>query len=96
MTMRATWNGAVLAESDETVVVENNHYFPVSSLNADYFTGTESHTLCPWKGTASYYSITVDGVGNPDAAWYYPDPKPEAEMVRGRVAFWKGVTVSEV
>jgi uncharacterized protein (DUF427 family) len=96
MTMRATWNGAVLAESDETVVVENNHYFPESSLHRDYFSGSATESVCPWKGTASYYSVTVDGQTNADAAWYYPHPKAEAEMVTDRVAFWKGVEVTSV
>ncbi|MCX6396344.1 MAG: DUF427 domain-containing protein [Propionibacteriales bacterium] len=94
MTMRATWNGAVLAESDDTVVVENNHYFPESSLNREYFTGSAKNTVCPWKGAASYYSVTVDGQVNADAAWYYPEPYEKASMVAGRVAFWKGVQVS--
>lgn len=94
MTMKAIWNGVVLAESDDTVVVENNHYFPESSLNRDYFSGSDKHTVCPWKGTASYYSVTVDGSVNADAAWYYPDPLPDAAMVAGRVAFWKGVEVT--
>jgi len=96
MTMQAIWNGTVLATSDDTVVVENNHYFPASSLNRDYFSGSEKQTVCPWKGTASYYSVTVDGKTNDDAAWYYPDPKPDAVAVTDRVAFWKGVEVTEV
>ncbi|MCW2755317.1 MAG: hypothetical protein JWQ32_2728 [Marmoricola sp.] len=96
MTMQATWHGAVLASSADTVVVEGNHYFPAESLNRDHFSGTETHTLCPRKGTASYYSVTVDGETNADAAWYYPDPLPEAMMVAGRVAFWRGVEVREV
>ncbi|MCW2856835.1 MAG: hypothetical protein JWR52_2450 [Marmoricola sp.] len=96
MTMEATWHGAVLASSADTVVVEGNHYFPAESLNRDHFSGTGTHTLCPWKGTASYYSVTVDGETNADAAWYYPEPLPEAMMVAGRVAFWRGVEVREV
>ncbi|MFC3965829.1 DUF427 domain-containing protein [Nocardia jiangsuensis] len=92
--MRAEWNGAVLAESDDTVVVEGNHYFPASSLNRAYFGDSDKHSVCPWKGTASYYSVTVDGARNPDAAWYYPDPKPEAEEIRDRVAFWRGVEIT--
>jgi uncharacterized protein (DUF427 family) len=91
--MKATWNGVTLAESDDTVVVEGNHYFPASSLKREYVTFSNTHTACPWKGTASYYSLLVDGEMNADAVWYYPDPKPEAEMVRDRVAFWKGVKV---
>ena len=93
--MKATWNGAVIAQSDDTVLVEGNHYFPESTLDRQYVTFSNQKTVCPWKGTASYYSLLVDGEMNPDAVWYYPDPKPEAEMVRGRVAFWKGVKVTE-
>ena len=95
MTMQAIWNGVVLAESDDTVVVENNHYFPESSLNKDYFSASALTSVCPWKGTASYYSVTVDGETNADAAWYYPTPLPEADMVTDRVAFWKGVQVKQ-
>ncbi|MDM7941937.1 MAG: DUF427 domain-containing protein [Hydrogenophaga sp.] len=92
--MKATWNGAVIAQSDDTVVLEGNHYFPESSLNRDFVTFSNHRTSCPWKGQASYYSLLVDGELNTDAAWYYPDPKPEAEEIRGRVAFWKGVKVA--
>lgn len=92
--MRATWNGAVLAESDETVVVEGNHYFPESSLNRAHFVDSPTHSNCPWKGVASYYSVVVDGQTNTDAAWYYPTPKDAAKQIEGRVAFWKGVTVA--
>lgn len=92
--MKAVWNGAVLAESDETVVVEGNHYFPPESINTEYFRPSDSHTVCPWKGTASYYDIVVDGQINKDSAWFYPDTKPAAENVRGYVAFWKGVRVT--
>ena len=92
--MKATWNGAVIAQSDDTVVVEGNHYFPADSLNRDYVTFSNHKTTCAWKGQASYYSLMVDGELNADAGWYYLDPKPEAEMVRGRVAFWKGVQVT--
>jgi uncharacterized protein (DUF427 family) len=91
--VKATWNGAVIAQSDDTVVVEGNHYFPDTSLNRDYVTFSNHKTTCAWKGQASYYSLIVNGELNPDAAWYYADPKPEAEMVKGRVAFWKGVKV---
>lgn len=94
--MQATWNGAVLARSDDTVVVEGNHYFPAEDLVRTYFSGSETHTVCGWKGTASYYDVTVEGETNRDAAWYYPDPLPEARMVAGRVAFWRGVEVTEV
>jgi uncharacterized protein (DUF427 family) len=91
--MKATWNGAVIAQSDDTVVVEGNHYFPESSLKREYVSFSNHKTTCAWKGQASYYSLLVNGEMNIDAVWYYPDPKPEAEMVRGRVAFWKGVKV---
>ncbi len=92
--MKAIWNGAVLAESDDTIVVEGNHYFPASSLNRDYFTESKTKSLCPWKGIASYYSIVVDGAENTDAAWYYRKPFPFAKKVKNRVAFWNGVEVS--
>lgn len=91
--MKAIWNGALIAQSDDTVVVEGNHYFPAASLNRDYVTFSNHHTSCAWKGQASYYSLLVNGEMNADAAWYYPDPKPEAEMVKDRVAFWKGVKI---
>ena len=91
--MKAIWNNAVIAESDDTVVVEGNHYFPAASLNGQYVTISNHRTTCAWKGQASYYSLLVNGELNTDAAWYYADPKPEAEMVRDRVAFWKGVKV---
>ncbi|MCB2018008.1 MAG: DUF427 domain-containing protein [Hydrogenophaga sp.] len=91
--MKATWNGAVIAESDDTVLVEGNHYFPESALNRDHVTFSNHRTTCPWKGEAKYLSLLVNGELNPDAAWYYPDPKTEAEQIRGRVAFWKGVKV---
>ena len=93
--MKATWNGATLAESDETVVVEGNHYFPAGSVNRELLRPSATQTVCPWKGTASYYTIEVDGKRNDDAAWSYPEPKPAAEEIRDRVAFWKGVTVGE-
>jgi uncharacterized protein (DUF427 family) len=92
--MKATWKGAVVAESDDTVVVEGNHYFPASALKREYVTFSNHRTTCAWKGQASYYSLMVDGELNPEAVWYYPDPKPEAEMVKDRVAFWKGVTIT--
>ena len=91
--MKATWKGTVLAQSDDTVVVEGNHYFPAAALDQKYVTFSNHHTSCGWKGKASYYSLIVDGEMNLDAVWYYPEPKPEAEMVRDRVAFWKGVKV---
>ncbi|MDP9073398.1 MAG: DUF427 domain-containing protein [Actinomycetota bacterium] len=93
--MRASWNGTVLAESDDTVVVEGNQYFPLDSVKPDHLRESATHSMCPWKGTASYYDVVVDGAVNGDAAWYYPEPKPEAHMVTGRVAFWRGVTVAE-
>ena len=90
----ATWNGVVLAESDDTVVVEGNHYFPIESVNGDYLSDSDTRTVCPWKGVASYYDITVAGQTNEGAAFYYPEPKPAAADIRDRVAFWKGVSVS--
>jgi uncharacterized protein (DUF427 family) len=92
--MKAVWNGTVLAESDRTVVVEGNHYFPPEAIRASYFKPSDTHTVCAWKGTASYYTIEVDGHRNPDAAWYYPEPKEAAQQLTGYVAFWKGVTVT--
>ena len=92
--MKAIWNGTVIAESEDTVVLEGNHYFPESALKKDYVTFSNHKTSCPWKGQASYYSLLVNGELNIDAAWYYADPKPEADNIRGRVAFWKGVKVS--
>ena len=91
--MKAIWNGTVIAESDDTVVVEGNHYFPASALKREYTTFSNHRTSCPWKGQASYYSLLVNGEMNTDAVWYYADPKPEADMVRDRVAFWHGVKV---
>ena len=91
--MKAIWNGQVVAESDATVVVEGNHYFPASSLNREYVLESNHRSTCPWKGQARYYSLLVDGDLNPDAVWYYPEPREGAEMVRDRVAFWKGVRV---
>jgi uncharacterized protein (DUF427 family) len=90
---RATWNGVVLAESDETVVVEGNHYFPPDALRREHFKPSRTHTVCGWKGTASYYDVEVDGQVNQDAAWYYPEPLDAARQIAGYVAFWKGVKV---
>ncbi|MFQ5612060.1 MAG: DUF427 domain-containing protein [Anaerolineae bacterium] len=90
---KAIWNGAVLAESDETIVVEGNHYFPPDSINREYFRQNERHTVCPWKGTASYYDVEVDGKVNRSAAWYYPSPKSAAKNIKGYIAFWNGVKV---
>jgi len=92
--MKAIWNNKTIAESDHTIVVENNHYFPESSIKKEYFEKSEKTTSCPWKGKASYYSIEVDGKTNPDAAWYYPNPKLAAKEITNHVAFWKGVQVS--
>lgn len=91
--MKATWNNTILAESDNTTVVEGNHYFPAESINKEYFEESGTHTVCPWKGTASYYNIVVKGETNKDAAWYYPNTKPDAKNIESHVAFWKGVTV---
>lgn len=93
MRKQAIWNGTVLAESDDLVQVEGNHYFPKESLNAELFKESDTQTICPWKGTASYYNIEVAGQTNIDAAWYYPEPKIAAKEIAGRVAFWKGVEV---
>ncbi len=90
---KAVWNDLVIADSDDTVVVEGNHYFPRAALRDDVLRASTTHTFCPWKGTASYYSLEHDGRSSADAVWYYPDPLPEAEMVRDRVAFWKDVSV---
>jgi uncharacterized protein (DUF427 family) len=91
--MQAIWNNTVIAESEDTVLVEGNCYFPESSLKREYTTFSNHRTSCSWKGQASYYSLLINGELNPDSVWFYPDPKPEAEMVRGRVAFWKGVEI---
>ncbi|MFE4976216.1 DUF427 domain-containing protein [Kitasatospora sp. NPDC056651] len=91
----ASWRGVVIAESDDTVVVEGNHYFPAEAVRSEYLRPSETTTVCPWKGTAGYHTLEVDGRTNPDAAWFYADPKPEAEHVRDRVAFWRGVEVAE-
>ena len=92
--MKAIWNDTVIAESDETVVVENNHYFPAGSVKAEYLRDSAHSSFCPWKGTASYKTLVVDGAENPNAAWYYPEPKDAAAEIKDHVAFWKGVTVS--
>jgi uncharacterized protein (DUF427 family) len=93
--MKAIWNEQVLAESDQTVVIEGNHYFPHESINPTFFKPSETHTTCPWKGRASYYSIEVDGQVNVDAAWYYPEVSEKASSIKNHVAFWKGVQVKE-
>ena len=92
--MKAVWKGVTLAESNDTVLVEGNHYFPAESVQSQYFTFSNHKTMCPWKGEATYQSLLVDGEMNLDAAWTYADPKPEADNIKGRVAFWKGVTVA--
>lgn len=90
---RAIWNGAVIAESDATVVVEGNHYFPPEAVKREHLGESASHTVCGWKGTASYYDVVVDGATNKDAAWYYPAPKDAARQITGYIAFWRGVRV---
>lgn len=90
---KAIWKGAVIAESEETVMVEGNHYFPPESVVRDYLQESQTQTSCPWKGKASYYHVMVNGELNADAAWYYPDPKPKASHIKDHVAFWHGVEV---
>jgi len=92
---RATWNGAVIAESDDTIIVEGNHYFPPDSVNQEYFKDSKTTSICPWKGEASYYSLEVGGNKNDDAAWWYATPKEAAAEIKDYVAFWRGVEVSE-
>ncbi|TDB66870.1 DUF427 domain-containing protein [Arundinibacter roseus] len=92
--MKATWNNQILAESEAIVVIENNHYFPIESVKTEFLKSSDTHTICPWKGTASYYTLVVDGEVNKDAAWYYPEPKEAAAEIAGYVAFWKGVKIS--
>jgi uncharacterized protein (DUF427 family) len=92
---KATWNGAVIAESNDTVEVEGNQYFPADAVKKEYLRSSDHHSDCPWKGTASYYSLDVNGKMNPDAAWFYPDPFDAAKEIKGRIAFWRGVTVTE-
>ena len=91
--MKALWNGQVIAESMDTVVVEGNHYFPLESVNRDFLVPSRTTSVCHWKGTANYYSLHVEGESNTDAVWYYPQPKPAAAQVTGRVAFWRGVQI---
>lgn len=93
--MVAKWNGTIIAKSDNTVVVENNHYFPRESIELEYFKDSDYHTICPWKGEASYFDIEVDGRKNENAAWYYPNTKDAAKEIENMVAFWKGIEVSE-
>ena len=91
--MKAIWNGKIIAESDKTINIEGNQYFPEKSVNKDYLLNSETHTVCHWKGTASYFDIVVDGKTNKDAAWYYPEPSALAEKIKGYIAFWHGVEV---
>lgn len=93
--MKAIWNNHVIADSNETVVVENNHYFPASAINKEFFVPTDTKSVCPWKGEASYYSVVVDGKENKDSAWYYPTPKEAAKEIKDHVAFWRGVEIVE-
>ncbi len=93
--MKAVWNGEVIAESDSTVVVEGNHYFPPGSVKKECLEPSSTTTVCPWKGTAHYYNVLVEGNENSDAAWYYPNPKEAAEEIKDHVAFWRGITVKE-
>ncbi|TWR29650.1 DUF427 domain-containing protein [Mucilaginibacter pallidiroseus] len=93
--MKAIWNDQVIAESNDTIVVENNHYFPKESVRTDLLKESATHTTCPWKGLASYYSIEAGGQTNKDAAWYYPEPKDAAKQIAGYVAFWKGVKITD-
>jgi len=93
--MKAIWNGQVIAESNNTVVVEGNHYFPKDSMKKEFFKSSETQSRCPWKGQASYFSVLVDGKENKDAAWYYPEPKEAASNIKDFLAFWKGVEVKE-
>ena len=93
--VKAVWNGVVLAESDDTEIVEGNHYFPPETVNMEHFKQSDHHTVCPWKGTASYYNVEAGGKVNENAAWYYPEPKKAADQIKDYVAFWKGVEVKE-
>lgn len=93
--MKAIWNNQVIAESDNTVIVERNHYFPIASANATFLTPSGTRTVCPWKGEAAYYTLEVDGLQNADAVWYYPEPSEAAAHVKDHIAFWKGVQITE-
>ena len=90
---KAYWNDQLIAESDETIVVEGNHYFPRASVNQEFFKESSTHTVCPWKGVASYFTISVEGIENRDAAWYYPEPSAAASQIKDYIAFWRGVRV---
>ncbi len=91
--MKSLWNDTVIAKSDQTIVVEGNHYFPPDAIHSQYFLDSDTNTVCPWKGTASYYTVSIDGDKNVDAAWYYPEPKSAASEIKDHVAFWRGVQV---
>ena len=91
--MKATWNGEIIAECEHTIIIENNHYFPADSIKEEFFMPSTTHTVCPWKGTASYYTLAVGGQQNKDAAWDYPKTSPLAKGIEGRIAFWKGVQI---
>ncbi len=93
--MKAIWKDTVIAESNATVVIEGNHYFPADSIKRDFFKESDTHSVCPWKGTASYYTLEVEGEENKDAAWYYPETRDMAKSIEGYVAFWKGVQVTD-
>jgi len=93
--MKAIWNGKVIAQSEETINIEGNQYFPEESVNKEYLSLSDTHTVCHWKGTASYYDVEVDGKNNKDAAWYYPDPSKLADKIKGYIAFWRGVQVTK-
>ena len=93
--MKAIWNNKIIADSDDTIVIEGNHYFPLSSIKREYFRPSDSHTTCPWKGIASYNDVVVDGHVNHDAAWFYENPSEAAKVIKGRIAFWKGVKVED-
>jgi uncharacterized protein (DUF427 family) len=89
--MKAVWNNTVIAESDSTIVIEGNHYFPPESIKKEFFQESNTHTQCSWKGTASYYTVKINGKDNRDSAWYYPEPSEAATRIKGYIAFWKGV-----
>lgn len=93
--MKAIWKDHVIAESDNTIMMEGNHYFPISSVNHNYLKDSQTHTVCGWKGTASYYHVAVDGMESPDAAWFYPEPSDAAQPIKDHIAFWKGVEVHQ-
>jgi uncharacterized protein (DUF427 family) len=95
VTVKAEWNGTVLAQSERTVIVEGNQYFPIEDVERSYLVQSDTHTICPWKGTASYYDVVVDGSRNADAAWFYPTPKDAAKNITEHVAFWKGVRITQ-